>query len=214
MTTVDPGPLLRTLLGANVQFVVVGDPVVEGSLRLVVSAHPTNLDALGRALDALSATARTDGPSRPDGAPEVGAAPAPGSGAGGRGSSAGPTRVGDPLGTVAVTTSVCDVLLLFGGAHGSLYAETMALAGAQEIAGVRVQWAAELPEIGPPARVTGGALGGRLLSLAGRLAHLVERRSDPSDVEAPAAGQAGPDDGMRDPDASTAPEDQGSPGAG
>jgi hypothetical protein len=205
MTTVDPGPLLRALVGANVQFVVVGDPGLEGPLRLVLSAHPTNLDALGRALDGVSATARAD--ELPDRHRD------------GAGGSSGPARVGDPLGTVAVTTSVGDALLLFGGAHGSLYAETLALAQAQEVAGVSVQWAAELPEAGPPPRITGGALGGRLLSLAGRLAHLVERRGDRPEA---ARADAEPADAERDgatstasgPDAPAAPEDQGPPGAG
>lgn len=162
MSTRDPAAVLQALLGANVQFVVVGDPEADGPLRLVAAAHPTNLDALGRALERFSPTVQVAEPPAPPPGPEP----------------AEPRRIGDPFGAVTVTTSAGDVALLLGGARRSLYAGTLAVATTREIGGVHVRWAAEPEWAAPEAGATGGALGGRLLSLASRLAQLVERRSE------------------------------------
>lgn len=164
MSPLDPALVLRTLVGANVKFVVVGEPQGEGRLRIVVSRHPTNLDALGRALGELAATVRTG---------EVSERPA----------TPWPRRVGDPLGTLFVTTSAGDVDLMFGGPHQSLFAETLAASITREVAGVDVQWTESPPSLGSPARVTSRALSGRLFSLAGRLAHLVERRDGDQEAD-------------------------------
>jgi hypothetical protein len=196
MSTVDPGSVLRMLLAANVQFVVVGDPEAEGALRMVVSTHPTNLDALGRALERLSATVRLD-----DGV-EAQAGP-----------TSGPQRVGDALGTVDVATSAGDLVLLLGGAHQSLYAETAGTSVEREIAGVTVRWAAEPAALERAQRPTGRALGGRLLSLAGRLAHLVERRGERDEMDSGGPDTRSQGGGDRNGDAGPAPEDAGSPGA-
>jgi|GEM_PF-2696174 len=207
MTTLDPGQVLRTLLGANVQFVVVGDPESEGTLRLVVSAHPTNLDALGRALDGLSASVRLDEALQrreQNGGPGASEA-----------TTAGPRRVGDRLGTIAVSTSAGDAELLFGGPRGSLYGDTLATSQARDIGGVTVPWSAAVAEPVPPGRTTGKVISGRLFSLAGRLAQLVDRRGERA-VDAPAAGtpagEAAQDGVQRSGD--DAPGDETPPGAG
>lgn len=163
--------VLAVLLDANVQFVVVGEPRAQEALRLVVSRHPTNLDALGKALARMDAALRTPGPPVPG-------TPGTAHGAGAGTSAPGARRIGDPLGTVPVTARGVDLELLFGGPHHSLYAETLAVASDREIAGRRVQWAAAPARLGPPDR-TGGALERRLLSIAERLAHLVERDDEP-----------------------------------
>jgi hypothetical protein len=151
----DGGRVLRTLVNANVQFVVVGEPEGADVLRIVVSRHPTNLEALGRALDMLGSSLRVESE-----------APTPGL-----------HRIGDPAGTVAVRTSGGDVDLVFGGAHRSLYADTLEHAHAREFDGTSVQWSAE---VAPPTQVsertTGTVLGRRLLSIAEGLAQLMERR--------------------------------------
>jgi len=189
--TLDPEPVLRALLGANVQFVVVGEPETEGSLRLVVSTHPTNLDALGRVLDALSATVRVGDP--PLGRNGAGGAPD---------AHAGPRPLGDPLGAVAVTSAAGDLVLFFGGEHASLYAEALDVSAERQLGDVRVRWAPAVPDLGPPTRPTGRALGGRLISLAGRLAQLVDRRAEREGTS------------REVPDACAAPDDGESPGAG
>lgn len=149
MSSSDGGLILRTLVDANVQFVVVGEPDAASALRLVVSRHPTNLEALGRALGALGASLRTAVVEEP-----------------------GLHRFGDPAGTIAVRTTAGDVDLLFGGAHASLYADTLERAGEHVLAGVTVQWSEEPAPVEPPGRV----LGRRLRSMAEDLAQLMERR--------------------------------------
>ena len=191
MTTLDPEPVLRALLGANVQFVVVGEPEAEGSLRLVVSTHPTNLDALGRVLDELGATVRVGDTQRSRNG--AGATPVP---------DAGPRPLADPLGAVEVTSAAGDLVLFFGGEHSSLYAEVLDVSAERQLGDVPVRWAPDVPALGPPTRPTGRALGGRLISLAGRLAQLVDRRA-----EREGSRREGTD-------ASAAPEDGESPGAG
>ncbi len=167
---VDVGSVIRAMSEANVQFVVVGEPATVGPLRLVVSRHPTNLDALGRALDRLESSVRPPRAVDTDeGAPDR---------------AASPRRVGDPMGTIAVETSAGDVDLLFGGARRSLYAEVVLRAEERELGGRRVQWAAELPVLVPPAQVTSRVLSRRLLSLAEGIAHLVDRHEAPADGEA------------------------------
>lgn len=163
------GAVLEVLLGANVQFVVVGDPELQGVLRLVVSRHPTNLDALGTALARLGSTLRTTVP----GDTESAAGGEAGAGAG------GVRRIGDPLGTVSVTARGVDIDLMFGGPHRSLYAETLAGASDREIAGLHVKWADAPARVAPPGRGTGKVIGRRLLSLAEGLAHLLEREEEP-----------------------------------
>lgn len=151
MSSSDGGLILRTLVDANVQFVVVGEPDAASALRLVVSRHPTNLEALGRALDALGASLRTAVDEEP-----------------------GLHRIGDQAGTVAVRTTAGDVDLLFGGAHASLYADTLERAAERVLAGVTVQWSEEPAPPEPPGRV----LGRRLRSMAEDLAQMMERRED------------------------------------
>jgi hypothetical protein len=155
----DGGRVLRTLVDANVQFVVVGEPEGAGALRLVVSRHPTNLEALGRALDSLGSSLRT--------LPES--------------SAPGLHRIGDPAGTVAVQTVDGDVDLVFGGPHRSLYAEALERAQQREIGGTTVQWSEELAPIEPPGRVTSRVLTRRLLSIAEGLAQLLDRHDERSE---------------------------------
>ena len=163
----DVASVVRALSDANVQFVVVGEPAAGDPLRLVVSRHPTNLDALGRALDGLESTLRVLQP------------PA-------RGEDDLPRRVSDPLGTISLATSAGNVDLMLGGPRRSLYAEVALHAQERELGGLRVQWARELPELAPVARTTSRMLGRRLLSLAEGLAHLIERHDgeESSDGEA------------------------------
>lgn len=168
----DVASVVRVLSDANVQFVVVGEAVAGEPLRVVVSRHPTSLDALGRALDRLDATVRG---SMYGDAEDFG-------GAGEAG--AGVRHVGDPLGTIPITTSAGDVDVLLGGPRRSLYAEVAAGAEEREVAGRRVQWTAEVAGLEPPARVTSRMLGRRLLSLAEGLAHLIDRQEEPADGEA------------------------------
>jgi hypothetical protein len=180
MTVTTGGPdvavVVRALSDANVQFVVVGEPAAGHPLRLVVSRHPTNLDALGRALDRLESTVRAPGVA----APEVDADP----------EDAGddpPRRVGDPMGTISVATAGGDVDLMFGGPRRSLYADVAVHAEERELGGLRVQWTGELPAQPPVPRTTSRMLGRRLLSLAEGLAQLIDRhgedRSDDGDFE-------------------------------
>lgn len=169
----DEAAVLGMLVGASVQFVVVGEPLGERALRLVVSRHPTNLDALGKALARMGAALRSAG------APDAGAPDAArDTAAGTEGSSV--RRIGDPFGTVSVTAGGVDLDLMFGGPHHSLYAETLATATDREIAGVQVRWAEAPAAVAPSGRGTGGVLGRRLLSIAEGLAHLVEREDGPS----------------------------------
>jgi hypothetical protein len=170
----EPVTVLGALVGANVQFVVVGEPGGGTALQLVVSRHPTNLEALGKALDRLGSTLRTDTDAS--------------AGADAGADTGGPDRrlhrVGDPSGTVAVRTPVGDVDLIFGGLRRSLYAETLEQAVEREIEGTLVKWSeAPAPSVASP-RVTSRMLGRRLMSLAEGLAHLMDRRDEPSGQEA------------------------------
>lgn len=168
--TPDPAPVVRALSDANAQFVVVGEIGAGGPLRIVVSRHPTNLEALGRALDGLGATVRLPRPDDLD--------------AGGEGERPdGPRRVGDPAGTVEVLTPAGEVDLLFGGPRLSLYAEAVVRAEERELGGVRVRWAADVPGMGPSSPVTSRMLGRRLLSLADGIAHLMDRQRVEADGE-------------------------------
>ncbi len=156
--------VVRELSDANVQFVLVGEPAEGEPLRLVVSRHPANLDAVGRALDRLGASVRV----KSAGAAQEQAPDGP------------PHRVGDPLGAVAVRTSAGDVDLLFGGPRRSLYAEASAGARQRKVGGRRVPWTEDVPEMGPAGRVTSKMLGRRLLSLADGLAVLLDGQAEDS----------------------------------
>ena len=174
MSSSDGGLILRTLVDANVQFVVVGEPGAAGALRLVVSRHPTNLEALGRALDALGSSLRR--------APEEGPS--------------GLHRIGDPAGTVAVRTDGGDVDRLFGGAHRSLYADTLEQSEEREVHGVGVRWCREPAPVEPPGRATPRMLGQRLLTVADELAQLMERpdeRTEPGGSTPTTAAEPDPD---------------------
>jgi hypothetical protein len=176
--TPDLAPIVRALCDANVQFVVVGEVAEGRPLRIVVSRHPTNLEALGRALDGLGATARLRRPDEPD--------------AGRDGERRdGPRRVGDPAGTVEISTSAGEVDLLFGGPRLSLYAEALALAEERELGGVRVRWAAEVEGTSPGSPVTSRMLGRRLLSLAEGIVHLMGRQRAEADGGAVGGDEAG-----------------------
>lgn len=178
--------LLRALLDAGVQFVVVGDPATS-PLRIVVSRHPTNLGALGRTLDDLGAAVRTT-PSDEHVAPH-------------RAAGVAPRRVGDPLGTVEVTTSAGEVDLLFGGVRRSLYADVVALSQTREVGGAVVAWVAALPVVEPAPPATSRTLARRLLSLAEGLARASEVDGDePPEAESSDAG-GGSDDGSEKRDA-------------
>lgn len=160
--------VLRALLDANVQFVVVGEPDETTPLRLVASRHPTSMDALGRVLDGLGSVVRTvDSES-----------------AGGRGAGTDdePRRIGDAFGTIAVTTTAGDVDLVFGGPRRSLYADAALAAHERQIDGVEVPWVDAVPAGKPPARVTSRMLGRRLLSLAEGVARVLERHDHPTDA--------------------------------
>ena len=181
MTVTTGGPdvavVVRALSDANVQFVVVGEPAEGRPLRLVVSRHPTNLDALSRALDRLGSTLRSLG------------ADARGESADERAPADAPWRVGDPLGMISVVTAGGDVDLLFGGARRSFYAQVALHAQEREVGGLLVQWTGELPAVGPAPRTTSRMLGRRLMSLAEGLVHLLERHSgDDSEGGGPGTG--------------------------
>ncbi len=175
--------VVRALSDANVQFVLVGEPDAGRPLRLVVSRHPTNLDALSRALDQLGSTVRGSGvaAAEVDGAQEDGVvepwAPEEANGP-------APRRIGDPMGTISVATAGGDVDLMFGGPRRSLYAEVALRAEEREVGGLRVQWTGELPEVEPAVRTTSRMLGRRLLSLAEGIAHLIERHGDDAPPDA------------------------------
>lgn len=162
--------VLRALLEANVQFVVVGDVHETAPLRLIASRHPTSMDALGRVLDGLGAAVRTVRTAAPE--PAASQAEVTGD---------EPRRVGDDLGTIAVMTSAGDIDLVFGGPRRSLYADAALLAHEREFDGVQVPWVDAVPAGEPSARVTSRMLGRRLLSLADGVARLIERHDDPSD---------------------------------
>jgi hypothetical protein len=169
----DVGSVVRALSDANVQFVVVGQSDAGSPLRVVVSKHPTNLEALGRALDRLDASLRALG--------ELATASAEGHASGTVDDDPPedlPRRVGDPLGTIAVTTSAGDVDLIFGGPRRSLYAEVASHAQERKVGGLSVQWTDALPAPEPAPRVTSKMLGRRLLSIAEGLAHLIERHDE------------------------------------
>ncbi len=159
--TPDVASVLRALSDSGVLFVVVGEPGPGQPLRLVVSRHPTNLDALGRALDRIEATLRPL--PEPNGArePEYEA-----------------RRIGDATGTLSLSTSAGDVDLVFGGARRSLYADALSHAQERVIGGLDVRWTSELPASSPAARVTSRMLSRRLLSLAEGFAHRLERRGE------------------------------------
>ncbi len=188
MASSDRGMILRTLAEASVQFIVVGEPAATGGLRLVVSRHPTNLDALGRALGALGSSLRSGASpagAEPPGTEPPGAGP-PGTeaGAGHRAigpSSSGPRRIGDPTATLSVRTAVGDVDLVFGGERRSLYGDTLERSEERDIDGTRVRWAAAAAPVEQRGRVTSRELGRRLLSVADGLAHVVEQRSTRQD---------------------------------
>lgn len=187
--------LVDALADANVQFVVVGEVTGLDPLRVVVSRHPTNLDALGRALDRLGAKLQL--------ADEADTEAAEDGGAGGP-DVAVPERVGDPLGTLSVATAFGHLTLMFGGPSGSLYAETVAASRPLEVGGRSVAWAAAPAATSPGPRTTGRALGRRLLSLVEGLAHLVDQRASDErggDAAGPGPGPgSGPEPG---PDAGT-----------
>lgn len=170
--TPDPASVVRALSDAAVQFVVVGEIGAVQPLRIVVSRHPTNLDALARALDRLDSVVRTPVEGAPERHRSTGGA-----------RDGGPQRVGDPMGTISVTTSAGDVDLLFGGARRSLYAEVAVGAEERVLDGLRVQWTAEIAVVDPPPRATSRMLGRRLLSLADVLSHRMDRRGDRADGE-------------------------------
>lgn len=155
MSSSDGGLILRTLVDANVQFVVIGEPSADGALRLVVSRHPTNLEALGRALGSLGSSLRA--------VSQEGAS--------------GLHRIGDPEGTVSVHTAGGDVDLVFGGAHRSLYADILERSEERDLNGTAVRWSEELPAPERARRVTSNVLSRRLLSIAEGLAHMIERES-------------------------------------
>lgn len=191
MTTGAPdlASVVRALSDASVQFVVVGEPVAGQPVRLVVSRHPTNLDALGRALDRLDAVMRRQErspagepgePGEPEEAEEGKEAEAEEAGEQG-----GPRRAVDPMGTIAVRTSAGDVDLVFGGATRSLYAEAADRAEEREVEGLRVRWIGEVPAVEPAPRATSRMVGRRLLSLAEELAHLMEHRDGGSKPSTP-----------------------------
>ncbi len=165
MTVTAGGPdvasVVRALSDANVQFVVVGEAASGHPLRLVVSRHPTNLEALGRALERLESTVRASALATPV-----------------EGRDPPPRRVGDPMATIPVATSGGDLDLMFGGPRRSLYAEVALHAEERNIGGVRVQWTGELPTVETVPRTTSRMLSRRLLSLAEGLAHLIERHDE------------------------------------
>jgi hypothetical protein len=174
----DPGPVVRALSDAHAQFVVVGEVAAGRPIRIVVSRHPTNLEALGRALDGLGATVRAPRPGGPD--------------AGGDEERPdGPRRLGDPAGTVEVSTPAGEVDLLLGGPRTSLYTEAVVRAEERELGGVRVRWVEEVPGVGPSSPVTSRMLGRRLLSLAEGIAHLVDRQRVEVDGETTGGEEAG-----------------------
>jgi hypothetical protein len=162
--------VVRELSDAAVLFVVVGEPEPGRPLRLVVSRHPTNLDALGRALDRLEAT------MRPFSSHLEEQATVPGQ---------GPRRLGRETGTISVSTSAGDVDLVFGGVRRSLYADILPHTRERELDGVRVRWANELPARAPSPKVTSRMLSRRLLGLAEELARRLERRGETSGRESP-----------------------------
>ncbi|MGH8987937.1 MAG: hypothetical protein ACRDXC_04965 [Acidimicrobiales bacterium] len=168
MTVTTGGPdvavVVRALSDANVQFVVVGEPSADRSLQLVVSRHPANLDALGRALDRLGSTLLPPGVKVLD------------AGNDDAGNDDAARRVGDPMGTISIVTSGGDVDLMFGGPRRSLYAEVALHAEVREVGGLRVQWTGGLAAAEPVPPTTSRVLGRRLLSLAEGIAHVVERR--------------------------------------
>jgi hypothetical protein len=176
LSSSDGGLILRTLVDANVQFVVIGEPSAGGALRLVVSRHPTNLEALGRALDSLKSSLRA--------VPQE--------------ATPGLHRIGDPEGTVAVHTAGGDVDLVFGGAHRSLYADIFERSEERDINGTAVWWSEELPVPERGRRVTGSVLSRRLLSLAEGLAHMIEREP-PADQGATTTGTGTDPTGDRPP---------------
>ena len=165
----DVTSVIRAMSGAGVLFVVVGEPAPGCPLQLVVSRHPTNLDALGRALDSLGATLRL--PS-----------------AGGQEPTQGARRVGDVTGTISVSSTAGDVDLVFGGARESLYADAVSHARRRELGGMRVRWTRELPPRSPTSHVTSQMLSRRLLSLAEELERRLERRGEAGDGEPDRAG--------------------------
>lgn len=164
----DVAAVVRALSDANVQFVLVGEPSAGEPLRLVVSRHPTNLDALGRALDRLTSAVRIPSGGAHDDGP----------------AGAEPRRVGDALGTVPLTTRAGDVDLVFGGPRRSLYADAADRAQEREVDGRRVPWVEAIPRAEPGARVTGRMLGRRLLALADGLAHLIDHQEDGDEMPA------------------------------
>ncbi len=156
MTTPERREVLGTLTAADVRFVVVSPPR-STRLRLVVSNQPTNLAALGGALDRLGA--RLDA-------------------AGVRGRSGGARRVVDPLGALRVTTDHGVVELVLGRPGGSVYAEAFAMATERTLAGVTVLWAPP-PPTAAPAPSPGEAAARRLADLVDEMGrHLGHATTD------------------------------------
>lgn len=149
--------VLGALGEAGVQAIVVGDPVAGPELRLVVSRHPTNLVALGRALDRLGARLEPLRPTR---------------------AGAGLRRVGDPLGTLRATVAGGRLALSFGGPNGSLYAETLETSEDRVVAGVQVRWAPD-PAGAPPPDRGAPEVGRRILSLADALSDALDLAASP-----------------------------------
>lgn len=177
--TPDVASVIRALSDAGVLFVVVGEPAPGQPLRLVVSRHPTNLDALGRALDRLEATLRPlpepTGEREPEGERE-----------GDREGEA--RRIGDATGTLSLSTPAGDVDLVFGGARRSLYADAASHAQARVLGGLHVRWTSELPASSPTPKATSRMLSRRLLLLAEGLARRLERRGDAAEHEPESEG--------------------------
>lgn len=160
----DPAGVVGGLSALDVQFVVVGDLSADGPLRVVVSRHPANLDALGRALERMGAV--LSAPPAPPPGPDV---------------DAGTQRVGDPLGAVELVARGGDVEILFGGARGSLYAEMLAASEPLEIGTVLVRWAEAPAASGAIRPLTGRGMSDRLLSLAQAVADLIRREEERAD---------------------------------
>jgi hypothetical protein len=160
----DLAAIVRALSDVHAKFVVVGKPTAGAPIELVVSGHPTNLEAIGRALDRLGAALRAaDADRAPCG-----------------GGTEGPRRAVDPRGTVAVRTPAGDVDLVVGGPGATLYAAAARSAHERDVCGVRVPWIEELAVVAPAAPATTRMLGDRLLSLADELAQLITARDGPN----------------------------------
>jgi hypothetical protein len=142
--------LLAALADAHVEYVLVAG-TGRRRLRLAVSAHPANLNALGIVLGQFNTTLRT--------------APAPRAGA--------VRRVGTALGVLRVHVPGVDVDLVIGGQGRSLYAELREVATEQDCDGVPVLVAPFLPESRTASDRSPERIAARLLALADELAKRV-----------------------------------------